>query len=368
MIGVEMDAQAFREAFPVLGQRSYLNAGTCGPLPAAAADAVARRLAHDLESGRSGRDYFETVMALAQRLREAYAAVLGAEPEEVALTGSTTDGVNTVIGGLRFERGDEILTSDEEHPGLLGPLRLARERHGVKIRLAPFATLAEHVSSETRLIACSHVSWVGGKVADLAAIRATGVPFLLDGAQGLGAVPVDVRSIGCDYYAASGQKWMCGPEGSGCLFVSASALDRVQPPWPAYGTFADHDRPLDSELTPGATRLDHGFPSAVRNSWALASLEVLDSAGWDWVHTRAITLAGALASALAGRGLDVAPRNRSTLVSWRVADPDSEVLRLAARGFVIRSIPSGGLVRASVGAWSSESELERLAELASTPG
>lgn len=369
MIAAAMgDADTFRAQFPVLAERAYLNAGTCGPIPRAAADAVTPRLQLELANGRAGREHFENVLALAERLREAYAAVLRAAPGEVALTGSTTDGVNTVIGGLRFEPGDEILTSDEEHPGLLGPLRLARERQGATIRVAPFAQIAEHVGSTTKLIACSHVSWVGGKVVDVAGLRATGIPFLLDGAQGLGAVPVDVAAIGCDFYAASGQKWLCGPEGSGCLYVSSRALERLMPPWPAFSTFADHERPLESPLTVGAKRLDHGFPAAIRNTWALASLEVLGAVGWEWVHTRAATLAEALASALARGGLDVAPRGRSTLVSWSVADPDAEVQRLAADGFVIRSIPGGGLVRASVGAWSSERELERLAELAANPG
>ena len=126
------------------------------------------------------------------------------------------------MSGLRLREGDEILTSDQEHPGLLAPLGLARRRNGVSVRLVPFDRLAEHVGpGKTRLIACSHVSWVSGQVVDARSLAATGVPVLLDGAQGLGAVPVDVSALGCQFYAASGQKWLCGPEGSGCLFVSS---------------------------------------------------------------------------------------------------------------------------------------------------
>jgi selenocysteine lyase/cysteine desulfurase len=98
----------------------------------------------------------------------------------------------------------------------------------------------------------------------------------------------------------------------------------------------------------------------MRSAWALASLGVLEAAGWSWVHERAASLAASLACRLAERGLAVGPRGRSTLVAWRAEDPDAEVTRLAAAGIVVRSIPAFGLVRASVGAWSSEAELDEL--------
>jgi len=354
------DPAAFRRQFPVLERCAYLNAGTEGPVPGAAADTVHLRLDRDTAYGRVGPTYFEEVKQLAADVRAGYAALLGAEPEQVALTGSTSDGCNTVISGLPFSRGDEILTSDQEHPGLLAPLRLARVRRGVSIKVVPFAELAGEVGPNTRLVACSHVSWVSGAVADVAALRASGVPFLLDGAQGLGVIPVDVRALGADFYAASGQKWLCGPEGSGCLYVRPDRLDELEPPWPGYATLSDHDRILESGLAEGVPRLDLGFPSALRSAWCLASLEVFTAAGWDWVHERAATLAARLADRLAERGLTISPRGRSTLVSWAVDDPAGDVERLAAAGFVVRSIPTGSLVRASVGAWTSEEEIEAL--------
>ncbi len=230
------DPVRFRSQFPVLERLSYLNAGTEGPVPRRAAEAVHARIDYEMTNGRCGRPYFEGLMQLAGRLREGYARVLGCAPAEVALTGSTTDGVNTVLAGLELRPGDEIVTSDEEHPGLLAPLARAAHLHGVSVRVAPFAELTGAVSGSTRLIACSHVSWVSGRVADVAALTATGVPVLLDAAQGLGAVPVDVRALGCDFYAASGQKWMCGPEGSGCLYVRPERLDELTVPWPGYGS------------------------------------------------------------------------------------------------------------------------------------
>ncbi|HTP18879.1 MAG TPA: aminotransferase class V-fold PLP-dependent enzyme [Solirubrobacteraceae bacterium] len=358
------DPTTFRAQFPVLKRLSYLNAGTEGPIPRAAADAVRCRIDAEADGGRCGRPYFEELMALADRARAGYATALGCEPTDVALTGSTTDGVNTVIGGLDLRPGDEIVTSDQEHPGLLAPLGRARKRHGVKVRVVPFAEIAGEVKSTTRLIACSHVSWVGGEVADVPALVATGVPVLLDAAQALGAVPIDVGALGVDFYAGSGQKWLCGPEGSGALFVREDRLDDLLVPWPGYGSVMDPANALEFEQAEGVKRLDHGFPAGMRSAWAGASLGVFEEAGWDWVHERAASMAARLAARLAERGLSVSPRGRSTLVSWAAGDADAEVARLAGESVIVRSIPAFGLVRASVGAWTSEDEIDRLVSLA----
>jgi L-cysteine/cystine lyase len=356
------DAAEFRAQFPVLEDRAYLNAGTEGPLPRQAAEAVRERIDAEVTAGRCGKDYIDSLRGLAAELRAGYARTLHADPSDVALTGSTTDGCNTILSGLDLRSGDQVVTSDEEHPGLLAPLGRLK-RAGVDVRIAPFAEIAEAVGPSTRLVAVSHVSWVSGRVVDTEALTATGVPFLLDAAQSIGAVPTDVEELGCAFYAGSGQKWMCGPEGSGALYVRRDQLDEITTPWPGYTSVADASDALNSGPAEDAARLDHGFPPGMRSAWALASLQVLEGAGWEWVHERAATLAASLAEQLAARGLEVGPRGRSTLVSWEAADPDAEVARLAEAGVVVRSILSHGLVRASVGAWSSEEELDRLVSL-----
>jgi L-cysteine/cystine lyase len=367
-MGAVPDPAAFRAQFPVLERVSYMNAGTEGPLPQRAADAVRERIDAEVTGGRAGKAYMEGVRGLAGDLRDAYARVLGCEAADVALTGSTTDGVNTVLSGLSLRPGDEIVTSDEEHPGLLAPLGRLKRLAGVTVTVASFARIAEAVTASTRLVACSHVSWVSGQVVDSAALAASGVPFLLDAAQGVGAVPVDVHALGCDFYAGSGQKWLCGPEGSGCLYVRRERHDELTAPWPGYGSLADASHALDSGPAENAARFDHGFPPGLRSAWALASLGVFEDAGWEWVHGRAAQLAAGLAQSLAERGLEVGPRGRSTLVAWKPPPPaddlDAEVARLAETGFVVRSILSHGLIRASVGAWSSEEELARLVDVA----
>ncbi len=132
------DPAAFRSEYPVLERLSYLNAGTEGPVPRRAAEAACARIELECTGGRCGRTYFDELMESASKLRGAYASVLGAGAADVALTGSTTDGVNTVLSGLDLRAGDEIVTSDEEHPGLLAPLARARALRGFEITVAPF--------------------------------------------------------------------------------------------------------------------------------------------------------------------------------------------------------------------------------------
>jgi L-cysteine/cystine lyase len=361
-----MDPADFRAAFPVFERVAYLNAGTDGPVPRAGIEAAGARMAHELERGRSGREHFQGLVELNERRRELLAGLLGCAADEVALTHSTTDGVNVVLGGLDLRAGDEVLTSDEEHPGLLAPLAAARDRRGVEISQAPFRELASALRPGTRLVATSHVSWLSGQVLDASSLKAAGVPLLLDGAQGLGAVPVDVRELGCDFYAASGQKWLCGPDGTGCLYVRAERLEDITPGWFGYPTLQDPTDALTSPLRPDGRRLDLGFVAGSAAAWSLAALEFLAEAGWGWVHARAAELAGRLADMLSEGGLEVHPRGRSTLVSWRDDDCEATSARMGESGVVVRFIPGSGLVRASVGAWNDDEDLARLVELATT--
>ncbi len=191
--------------------------------------------------------------------------------------------------------------------------------------------------------------------------------MLLDGAQGLGAIAVDVRALGCEFYAASGQKWLCGPIGSGYLFVRSDLVEAVAPISPGYGSLEDPKRALELDnLRPGAARFDGGLPTSHDAAWALAAMDVLESAGMDHVHARGPELAARLAEDLEQRGHTIAPRGPSTLTSWEAADPETEAKRLGAEGFLIRHLPGTPGVRASAGAWATEDELERLATSASS--
>ena len=349
-----------RAQFPVFEHLEYLNAGTTGPVPRRGHEAALESLRRQLDEGRSGKAFFDRCLEAIDLLRGRIAALMGAEVSEVALTGSTTDGVNAALGALDLGPGDEVLTSDEEHPGVLAPLGGLRERRGVSVRVAPFGELAGAVGQRTRVVVCSHVSWMTGSVVDAAALAATPALVVLDGAQGLGAVPVDVQALGCDFYAASGQKWLCGPNGLGYLYARENLVAGLPSPWPGYPSLADSMRGLEFDLHPDARRLSVGFPAPHHVDWALAALDVLEQAGFAEVQERAAELAAGLAERLGSR---VTPRGRSSLVTWAVDDAEGEVERLASEGFGVRHLPGTNTVRASVGAWSSEQALARLAEL-----
>jgi L-cysteine/cystine lyase len=342
----------------VLESVAYLNAGTDGPLPARAVAAAGAELALELSEGRT-KAHRERMASLAARLREAYARALGAEAQDVALTTCTTEGMAHVVGGLALAPGDEILTSDEEHPGLLGALAAARDLRGVTVRQAPLARLAQEVGPGTRLVACSHVGWMSGSYAP-AELGALDVPVLLDGAQWVGAVPVDVHALGCDAYAGAGQKWLCGPDGTGMLWVSPGLRERLAVPRRGYTNFAEANAGLAAELHEDARRFDSPSFSSEALSCAVASIELLEEMGWATVHERARSLAAHLVELLRRRGRDIAPRSETTLVSF--ASPDSEAERelLSDAGVRVRNIPNRPWLRASVGAWNDEGDLERL--------
>jgi selenocysteine lyase/cysteine desulfurase len=355
-----VDISGLRATFPVLDRLAYLNAGTDGPLPTPAVQAAAQELQRELSDGRS-QAHFERRTELTGELRSAYAEALSCDTANLALTTCTTEGMAQTIGGLELRPGDEILTSDEEHPGLLGALGAARELRGVDVREVPLREIAEAVGPRTRLVACSHVGWMSGSLAP-AELRELDVPVLLDGAQGVGAIPVDVHALGCDAYAGAGQKWMCGPDGTGMLYLAPELRERLAVSRRGYGNLADPNAGLDARVHEDARAFDTLSLNAETVACALAGVRVLASAGWPTVHERAVSLAARLAELLAERGREPAPRAQTTLVSFPSEGAPAERARLAALGVIVRNIPDRPWLRASVGAWNDEGDLDRLLE------
>ncbi|HEY1510857.1 MAG TPA: aminotransferase class V-fold PLP-dependent enzyme [Solirubrobacteraceae bacterium] len=356
------DENALRLQFPVLERVAYLNAGSDGPVPRRALERASQRTAVVLEQGRSSDVNARQLRSIESALRSRYASTIGADADEIALTHGTADGISTVLWGLHLRRRDEILTSDEEHVSLLAPLAAVSKKFGVDVRVVPLAEIANAVGPRTRLVACSHVSWITGLEADVQGIVATGAPVLIDGAQAAGAIAVDVHEIGCDYYAASGQKWLCGPEGSGFLYVRRDRQRTLSPPWPSVLSLGEVSEMTELVFHAGARRFDTAAVVGPLATWALASLEVLAESGLRSNFERGPGLAQTLARRLNERGAAVAQRGNSTLVSWHAPDPEAVVSRLAAHQVVVRSIVHRGLVRASVGAWNTEDDVERVIE------
>ncbi|MGH2943501.1 MAG: aminotransferase class V-fold PLP-dependent enzyme [Solirubrobacteraceae bacterium] len=349
---------SLRTEFPACERVAFLNTGSNGPVPRRAAGAASDEVERQATEGRHTA-YFARRQDLRDRQAAGYAARLGCAPDEVALTTSTSEGIAALVAS--FGPGDAIVTSDEEHPGVYGPLGAAIRR-GAEVAVAPFDDLADAVDVSTTAVVCSHVSWITGRLAP-AALASVGVPVLYDGAQGVGAIPVDVKVLGCAAYAGSGQKWLCGPDGSGMLYIAPELRERVPSLIPSYVTLSDPAAGLESRPWPDSRAWDAPALAAETSRFALASMEVLGEAGWNEVHTRGVELAVRLAELLADRGHTVRPRSDTTLVAWDCEDATAVNERAREAGVLIRELPGRNLLRASVGAWNDEGDLERLLAL-----
>lgn len=345
-----------RALFPVLERVAYLNAGTFGPLARPTIDAMQAELQADAERGRSGLTYFERVLDLRGQARSRLAELVGAELQEVALTGSTTDACNIVLAGLDLAPEDEVVTTTDEHFGLLGPLHAS----GARVVVAepdPDAILAA-ITSRTRLLAISHVLWTSGRTLPVHGLREqSGVPVLVDGAQSVGAIPVD--AAGLDFLTISGQKWLCGPESTGALVVADP--ERLSVARPSYFSQQWHEPDGTFEPSPGGRRFEPNWVPSALLSGLRAAIDLVP----DWGFDRARRTAERCRDLLLGAGQDVvSPIERATIVSWRPEGeaPETVVARLSAVGVIVREVPTTGLVRASIGWWTSDEDLERLVE------
>jgi L-cysteine/cystine lyase len=343
-----------RAQFPVLERYAYLQAGSVGPLGRPTIEAMREEETASLDEGRGSLARFMKLLDARGELRADVAALVGVPADRVALTASTTDGCNIVLAGLDLCDGDEVITTTDEHFGLIGPLHTSGAKV-VVVEPDP-ERIVEAVTSRTRLLALSHVLWTTGAVLPVHDLRATtGLPILVDGAQSVGAVAVDAS--GLDYYTVSGQKWLCGPEGTGALVVAEPDALRVARPSYLSQQAYEHDGafvPKD-----GAARFDPNLTPGAHTVGLRAALRTIP---W-WAYERAGELAERFRARLAEAGLDVVvPESRATLVSWRVAIEESAdvVARLAEADVIVRDLPGRGLVRASVGWWNDESDLERL--------
>jgi L-cysteine/cystine lyase len=355
-----MTFEEARAQFPVLERVAYLNAGSMGPLARATADAMAERARLEVEDGRGGKPYYDEMIRLRDEVRSRLAALLSVTPEHVALTSSTTDGCNVVLGGLGLTPQDEVLTTDSEHPGLLAPLHAS----GAKVVVAPttgrpaaqaLETLLAAVTPRTRLVALSHVVWTTGHVLPVHELKAqTGLPVLVDGAQSVGAIPVDAGDL--DFYTVSCQKWLCGPDPLGGLYVREPEALRIAAP--TYFSTASIEPDGTFEPKPGALRFDTGWLAVPQLAGLVAALDGAP----EWRFERGPQTAARCRQLLIEAGLDVVTEpGHATLVSFVPrGDPAETVARLYDAGILIRELPGRGWCRVSCGYWTSDEDIDRL--------
>jgi selenocysteine lyase/cysteine desulfurase len=222
----------------------YLNTGSLGPTPRSVLDAVMKAW-QQLETNPVAMSYGAgAVHALADKTRNAVAGLIGCSADEVLLTRSTTNAMNSAALGIDLVRGDRVLTTDSEHEGGSACWKYLETRVGIavdRVLITPEDTdvksivdrFAAAMKKDTKVISVSHVIFSTGlrmPVREIVALAKTkSILTIIDGAQAVGNIEVDVKSIGCDAYAAPGHKWLMGPKGTGFLYINKDTFAKVQP-------------------------------------------------------------------------------------------------------------------------------------------
>lgn len=375
--------------FPHLGGCTFLNAASFGPLPRRTL-AVAEDL---LRMRAEAPDRFAAfdLMEATARVRRACAALIGAEPGEIALGPGTSFGLYLAAslfpqfcaeGGRRLEQ-TTLLVSDREFPANVLPW-LGLGRAGARVEVLPTdeqgfpreELLLERLArGDVGLLAVSAVQFASGYRADLArlgaACRGAGALFVVDAIQAAGAAPIDVRACSIDVLACGGQKWLCAPHGSGFAYVRADLCDRLEPPlrgWLAVSTADDFNYLLDYDapLLDDARRFEVGSP-AVQDQLALAhSVELLLETGIDAIEAHIASLLEPLR-----RWIDAHPRARlasppagphaSAIVCVALPDAVGVYERLTQRGVVCAL--REGLIRFSPHVYNTKEEMAGLIQM-----
>jgi selenocysteine lyase/cysteine desulfurase/biotin carboxylase len=378
-----------RDALPAVVRGGYFNAGYTGPLSRAAHAAIVATGDREYEIGRMGPQARAIRQEILRDARRRAADLMNARIEDVALTHHSTDGINAVVHGLPWQPGDNAVTTRIEHKGGVLPLGVLRQRRGVELRAVewdvtePMDVLTQRlvgaIDGHTRLVALSHVSYVNGGVLDIepvvAAAHRHGALVLVDGAQAAGCLPIDVVALSVDAYVISGQKWLCGPEGTGALYVRPEALDRIAQTFVGWASVTTWDVGGGFRPNPDVSRFEIGTRAIPQVAGFAAAMRWLsEEVGWSWAYERTHALAELAREELRERaGVRVLTPDRHVgLVSFRPSiPPDELVRRLDARGINIRSIFGYDCARASIGFFHTEDEVRELVDHivdASRPG
>ncbi|MFN8393811.1 MAG: aminotransferase class V-fold PLP-dependent enzyme [Bacteroidia bacterium] len=354
---------------------NYLNTGTLGLMPEPVLSAVENRMKHLREGS----------YAVPDTVRQAVARLVNAEPSEISLSHNTTEGINVVASGLRLRKGDEVIITDQEHVGNALPWLNRARRTGIRLRVFSPAQTAEEtlgriqalINRKTKVIAVPHVTCTSGHVLPVKQIcdiaRQKGIFSFIDGAHGPGMLFPDVRDIGCDAYAACGHKWLCGPAGTGFLYIRLDKLESLE----TYmvGAYSDTGWTLSSAeqkmdaLVPTAHRFDYGTQNAALLIGLETAITFMESIGKDRIRDRVCDLSKNLQHRLLEKSYvemltPSEAESRAGMLGFRlkgkrIHDFDGSAL---TKHFRLRMVPESGLesVRVSTHIYNTEEDLEAL--------
>jgi len=365
------ELEAFRELFGHTDGKVYLNHAAVSPLPLPTKLSMVRYL----EERSSGKiDDFHGNMRIMDETRVLLARLVGADPEEIALTGNTSEGLNILANGMDWKEGDRILLNDMEFPSNVYPF-MNLERKGVvvdfartdSVRIDP-TDLEGAITERTRLLSISHVSFLSGFRADVAAIaemcRRRGVALSVDAIQSVGVVPVDVSTWGIDALACGGHKWLMSPQGTGFLFLGKDFRENVRPAYVSWLSVKEPFRFLEYglELRDDAGVFEMATPNVVGIAGMRSSVSLLLEIGIERIERHVLSLLSFLSERLGEMGIDVVgdfrEEERSGILLFRMENAGALVESLREEGIVVAE--REGAVRVSPHFYNSPDDIERL--------
>ena len=300
--------------------RGYLDTATFGLPPRSVVAAL-----EDALAGWQGRRDWFTWEDDAERCRELFAALVGASPDDVAVTTAVSVSAGVVAASLPARAGDNVVVHESDFASNLFPWAALASR-GVEVRALPLGRLPDGIDERTALVAVSSVQSSDGRVADLEALKGSGARVFVDATHSVGTLPLNVA--GCDYLACSTYKWIPSPRGLSFLYVARDRLAEVEPwlaGWKSRRNWRGSYYGLPPDLSDDARRLDTGLPWIVAAATAPA-LALIAELGVERIAEHNLALARAFAAEL---GL---PEPGAPIVRVGVDDAEETVARLGERG------------------------------------
>ncbi|MDX1494269.1 MAG: aminotransferase class V-fold PLP-dependent enzyme [Longimicrobiales bacterium] len=377
-----------RRLFPGAREQVYLNIAAKGLVPTTVRDAVADYMEHQV-AGTADKDRLREGV---DETRAALARIIGAAPNEVAITKNVSEGLNLFAASLAWEEGDNVVVCPErEHPNNIYLWYNLGRRYGVEVRAVPpedgrlpVDAMVAAMDERTRVVTFPTISFAPGFLTDaeplVRAARAVGALTLADGAQSVGALETDVRALGFDALAVAAQKCLLSLYGYGFLYVRREVAEALTPVHVArYGIALDaHETAYSAgplEYQPGARRFDLGNYNYLGMTATRASLALIEEVGVPAVESHVRGLAAKLARGLLAEGLPVVggepgPHLAHIVSAGRLGggrhytadDPEVNELHrhLVERGIVF-SLRSG-VLRFSVGLYNDASDVEAVVD------
>jgi cysteine desulfurase/selenocysteine lyase len=358
---------------PVAARWAYFDHAAVAPLPATTQRSIA---AWSIQASVDGDTCWPAWSQRVEDARRLAARLLGADPAEIALVHSTSEGIGLVAEGFPWTAGDNVVTLENEFPSNLYPWMNLATR-GVETRRVAaqqgrvdLARLEEACDGRTRIISVSWVGYVSGWRADLSELvelaRRRGALLFVDAIQGLGVFPLDVKATPIDFLAADGHKWLLGPEGAGLFYLRREHLDLLRPigvGWHSVEHASDYGR-IELKLKDSAARYEGGTQNMVGFLGLADSLELLLEYGPEAIGQRLLEITDAACERLRRSGATVASLregdHRSGIVSFELPDQNAlEVKRRCLAAGVVLSA-RGGKLRIAPHAYANDDDLDRL--------